>query len=37
MVDQCNRHDRYDDDSREEVMEKQGKEMRNEGHVISAR
>lgn len=25
MVDQCNRHDRYDDDIREEVMEKQEK------------
>ena len=37
MVDQCNRHDRYDDDSREEVMEKQGKEMRNEDRAISAR
>ena len=37
MVDQCNRHDRYDDGSRKEVMEKQGKEMRNEGHAISAR
>ena len=37
MVDQCNRHDRYDDGSREEVMEKQGVEMRYEGHARSAR
>lgn len=32
-----NTDDRYDKDSREEVMEKQGKETRNEGHAISAR
>ena len=37
MVDQCNRHYRYDDGSREEVMEKQGVEMRYEGHARSAR
>lgn len=37
MVDYCNTDDRYDEDSREEVMEKQGLEMGNEGHARSAR